>query len=365
MRATRRTLLATLATSALHGQTEKGRSIPSEWKRYSDPATEFEVYRLTDPAHTSQLPAYYNRTFSRRGGFLLFSNDRTGSRQAFRMDLKSGECRQLTHCENLDGASLTLLPDDRTFCLFDGSSLRQVILGTARDREVYRVEEGWTRGPGASVTGDGVSAILSEVRDQTSRLRRINVGTGAATTVIETPFPAAHPVARPRRAQILYRQNDEALWLVNLDGKQNRRLKTAPDGAIGAAFWSPNGRTVLYLHIPDDRTKLIAIREHTPDENLDKPVSPTSQFAHFGSNGDTSVFVGASRNRTSPHILILLRMTRRELTLCEHRSSDPSTVTPIFSPDSQRVFFQSDRDGKQALYRVQVERFVEETVSGE
>ena len=57
-------------------------------------------------------------------------------------------------------------------------------------------------------------------------------------------------------------------------------------------------------------------------------------------------------------------MTRRELTLCEHHSSDPFTVTPIFSPDSQRVFFQSDRDGKPALYRVQVERFVEETVSG-
>ncbi|MCU1276423.1 MAG: domain protein beta Propeller [Bryobacterales bacterium] len=365
MRGTRRTFLATLATSALHGQTEKGKIFPSEWKRYSDPATEFEVYRLTNPTYSSQLPAYYNRTFSRRSGFLLFSSDRTGSRQAFRMDLKSGECRQLTQAENLDGASLTLLPDDQTFCVFDGPSLRQITIGTLRDRQVYRVAEGWTRGPGASVTADGASAILSEVRDQTSRLRRINIGTGAATTVVETAFPAAHPVARPRRAQVLYRQGDEALWLVNLDGRQNHRLKTAADGAIGAAFWSPNGRTVLYLHIPTDTTKLIAIREHTPDENLDKTVSPTSQFAHFGSNGDTSVFVGASRNRNSPHILILLRMTRRELTLCEHRSSDPSQVTPMFSPDSQRVFFQSDREGKPALYRVRVERFVEETVSGE
>jgi len=365
MRATRRTFLATLATSALYGQTEKGKSFPSEWRRYSDPATEFEVYRLTDPAHSSQLPAYYNRTLSRRSGFMLFSSDRTGSSQAFRMDLKSGECRQLTHSQELDSASLTLLPDDHAFCIFDGPSLRQIGIGTSRDRQVYRIEDGWTRGPGASVTGDGVSAILPEVRDQTCRLRRIAMATGVATTVVETEFPAAHPVARPRRAQILYRQGDEALWLVNLDGKQNRRLKTAPDGAIGAAFWSPNGRTVLYLHIPADKTKLISIREHTPDENLDKPVSPTSQFAHFGSNGDSSVFVGASRNRNSPHILILLRMTRRELTLCEHRSSDPSRVTPMFSPDSQVVFFQSDRDGKPALYRVKVERFVEETVSGE
>jgi oligogalacturonide lyase len=182
-----------------------------------------------------------------------------------------------------------------------------------------------------------------------------------AATVVETAFPASYPVPRPKRAQILYRQGDEALWLVNLDGAQNRRLKIATDGKIGPAFWAPNGRTILYLHIPDDKTKLVAIREHTPDENADKLISATSQFAHFGANSDASVFVGASRNKASPHILILLRVTRRELTLCEHRSSDPFSVAPHFSPDSQQVFFQSDRDGKPALYRVQVERFVEKT----
>lgn len=352
-----------MATSALHAELEKGRSFPSEWKLYSDPATEFEVNRLTAPAYSSHLPAYYNRALSRHGGFLIFSSDRTGSYQAFRMDLKSGECRQLTQAKELDIASLMLLPAEHAVCAFDGVSLRQFAIGNLHDREVYRVPDGWTRGPGVSVTGDGVSAILSEANDKGSRLRLIGVARGSAATVVETAFPAAHPMARPRRAQILYRQGDEALWLVNFDGKQNRRLKTAQDGALGPAFWSPNGRTVLYLHLPNDKTKLVAIREHTPDENVDKQISTTSQFAHFGSNGDASVFVGASRNRNSPHILILLRLTRRELTLCEHRCSDPSTVTPIFSPDSQRVYFQTDRDGKPAIYRVQVERFVEKTES--
>jgi oligogalacturonide lyase len=363
MTATRRAFLATVAASTVHAEQAKGKSFPSEWGRYPDPATEFEVYRLTDPAHASHLPAYYNRAFSHRSGFLLFWSDRTGSNQAFRMDLKSGECRQLTEAEELDGDSITLAPDERSFFYFDGPSLRQTNFGGLRDREVYRIAEGWKRGPGGSVTGDGVSATISEAREKTSRIRLIGLMKSAVTTVTETPFSASHPIPRPRRAQILYRQGDEALWLVNLDGAQNRRLKTAPDGAIGPAFWSPNGRSILYLHIPADTTKLIAIREHTPDENLDKNISTTSQFAHFGANGDASVFVGASRNRNSPHILILLRLTRRELTLCEHRSSDPYRVTPTFSPDSQRVFFESDRDGKPALYRVQVERFVEKTES--
>ena len=76
---------------------------------------------------------------------------------------------------------------------------------------------------------------------------------------------------------------------------------------------------------------------------------------------DSSVFVGASRSRASAYVLLLLRVTRRELTLCEHRASEPAMVTPIFSPDSQSVFFASDRHGKTALYRVHVEKFVEET----
>jgi oligogalacturonide lyase len=33
----------------------------------------------------------------------------------------------------------------------------------------------------------------------------------------------------------------------------------------------------------------------------------------------------------------------------------------MFSPDSQRVYFQSDRDGKRAIYCMHVEKLVEKT----
>jgi oligogalacturonide lyase len=49
------------------------------------------------------------------------------------------------------------------------------------------------------------------------------------------------------------------------------------------------------------------------------------------------------------------------MVLCEHRSSTPETVTPSFSPNSQRVYFQSDHDGKSAIYSVNVERLIEKT----
>src|SRR5205814_989980 len=102
----------------------------------------------------------YTRSIARHNGFLLFSSDRPGSLQVFRMDLKNGQWRQLTNARELDPESVALMPDDRSFCFFDGSSLRQMTIATQRDREVYRVPEGWKRTEGSSVSTDGLRAAL-------------------------------------------------------------------------------------------------------------------------------------------------------------------------------------------------------------
>jgi oligogalacturonide lyase len=211
-----------------------------------------------------------------------------------------------------------------------------------------------------SVGPDGTHAVFAERKGETSRLRLVSLAQGVPATVVEAPFAMSHPIARPMRAQILYRQGDEALWLVNSDGKQNRQLKLAP-GLAGPANWANDGRTLLYLNLPADTTQLNAIREHTPDTNTDKLVAKTSQFVSFGFNRDSSVFVGASRNQASPTVLLLLRVTRRELTICEHKASRPADVAPRFAPDSQRVYFQSDRDGRPAIYDIHVDKLVEKT----
>jgi oligogalacturonide lyase len=166
-------------------------------------------------------------------------------------------------------------------------------------------------------------------------------------------------MARPRHSQVLYRQ-EGALWQVNADGTGKKQIVIQP-GKSEEPLWSPSGRTLLYLHVPNDPKQLITLREASPDDGSDQLIARTSQFAAFAPNGDASVFAGASRSKASAYILILLRVTKRELTLCEHRASDPSVVSVIFAPDSQSIVFVSDRHGQPALYRVSVERFVEET----
>ncbi|HXS98953.1 MAG TPA: oligogalacturonate lyase family protein [Candidatus Limnocylindrales bacterium] len=355
-------LLIAGAAGALAQQAEskKGQTFPSDSHRYPDPLTEFDVFRLTDPGYASTLPAWYNRAVAKNNTFLIFCCDRTGAPQAFRLDFKTAQTHQLTAAEELDGESLTLTPDNRAICYFAGRSLYHGSLGSLSDRKLYTVPEGWERCPGMSVGPDGTHAVFGEKKGETSRLRMVSLIQSVARTVVEAPFVLSHPIARPMRAQILYRRGDESLFLVNADGQQNRQLKLAP-GTVATANWSPDGKTVLYLSFPDDQKQLHQIRECTPGSGTDKMIAKTSHFASFGWNRDASVFVGASANVGSPTVLLMIRLTRRELTLCEHKASDARAVAPIFQPDSQRIFFQSDRDGKSAIYDMHVDKLVEKT----
>ena len=359
----RRAFLWSLA-GAPFALADKGEVLPSEGKRYKDAATEFDVYRLTDPTHESRLPAYFARAIPRNGSFLIYSSDRSGAPQVYRMDLKSGQSRILTEAAGLVSDSWTLAADDRNICYLAGRSLFLANLASMRAREVYRIDEEYEPGLGLSLTEDSLYAALIEQKPGNNRLRLITMRTGTAVTLAESPDRLSDPMPRPKRAGMLYRRGSDELWLVNFDGAQNRKLRLAP-GGVGSPVWSADGKTALYLNFPATPAQLNNIRECTPDTNEDKQIANTTQFVALNRNGDSSVFIGASGSKASPYILLLVRSVKRELTLCEHRASDPRMVAPIFSPNSQRIFFQSDRDGKMAIYGMTVDRLVAETETDE
>jgi oligogalacturonide lyase len=358
----RRGFVSSFAAAGVGFAAGRGQVIPSEIRRFADAATELEIFRLTDPSHQSWLPAYTGRAVSKHGNFLIFASDISGGAQAYRMDLKSGQSRVLTDATHLEAGSLTLSPDERGVCFLDGGSLFLTNLSNLRPREIYRSPEGFGAGHGLSLSDDGLYAAFIEQKSGLNRLQLVTMRTGTAQTLLESAEPISDPMPRPRRAGLLYRRGAEEVWLVDFDGTGNRRLRLA-QGGLANALWSTDGRSVLYLNVPSDRGQLNNLREHIPDTNDDRFISNTTQFATFNRNADSSVFVGASGSKASPYVLLLVRSVKRELTLCEHRASDPRLVSPIFSPNSQRVFFQSDRDGKMALYAMAVERLVEETES--
>lgn len=317
-------------------------------QRYTDPATEFAVVRLTDPQFASGLTAPRHRQFDRRSGSLLHWSERSGSAQAYLLDLKSGASRQLTDAVALDRSSLCLAPDDKSVYWFDGASLNEAAVSSAKSRTIYAVS---AERHGFSVAVDG-----SPVFAEGSRIVRLVKQ--KASTVAEEPGVDLL-LARPKQTQLLFR-SQAGVGLINLDGSGRQELKLVA-GRNEEFAWTPSGRSLIYLHVPEDPRELISLREFVPEDGTDREVARTSQFASVAANGDGSVFAGASRGKASAYVLILLRVTRRELTMCEHRASDARMVAPIFTPDSQSIVFVSDRHGKAALYRVQIEKFVEPT----
>ena len=130
---------------------------------------------------------------------------------------------------------------------------------------------------------------------------------------------------------------------------------------MGPAIWAPDGKSLLYLNLPTERTQLNTIRECMPDTNADKLVAKTSQFAHFGINHPGNGLCRREPQRGVPYDPDYAAVTRRELTLCEHKASHPGHDRTAISPDSQRIYFESDRDGKPAIYCLHVEKLVEKT----
>jgi oligogalacturonide lyase len=335
-------------------------TVPSEIFAFQDPATEFRLTRLTSPGHASYIPGYQNYFISRRTSFFLFSNDRSGSLQPYRMEIKRGESSQLAEARGLHPESLSLAPDEKSFFFLDADGVHHVALGNQRDHKICGIAGEWEPGEGLGVSTDGLYAVFTEKRDSRYRIRLVNTQKGEPITLAEGDAELSFPMPRPRRAGVLYRKAKTELWLANYDGHDNRRLATAA-GGLGPAMWSKDGRTVLYLNLPSEPRQPRNIREYTPDFNQDALVANTSQYANFCPNGDGSVFVGASASKASPYLLLLLRSVRRELTICEHHATDAALVSPVFSPDSQRIFFQSDKEGKMAVYTMNVERLVEAT----
>lgn len=335
-------------------------------RRYADPATELEVLRLTDPAYDSLLPPPHQHCISRRQGFCVFSSAREGTLQVYRMDLRSMEWRVLSNSAAVDPASVALTADERNVVFFDGPVLKMAPVAGGSEKTIYQIPAGTVRGEGSALTDDGTRVLFVERSAGKWLLRAVVLPRGkqtaSAMTLVTEDGPISNPLPRARHAQILYSAGEQLR--VVTPNRAALNLPAVREGRFLAAHWAPDGASIQTLEVPEDARQLTTLHELSPENGEDRLIARTSNFADCRANADSSVFVGASRNRSAPYVLLLLRVTRRELTLCEHKASDASRVGARFSPDSQSVFFQSDRHGKNAIYRIRVERFVEETDPG-
>jgi oligogalacturonide lyase len=168
---------------------------------------------------------------------------------------------------------------------------------------------------------------------------------------------AAGPcLVSPDGTRCLFTRNagpDREFWSAALGGS---KPQLAAKGLVSFPFWSADSSRILFLRQLESGTSEIRESSLAGDERL---VSRTSRFGSFSPNHDASVFVGASASKAQPLIALLLRTGQRELPLCEIHAGEAESATPVFSPDNRRVYFQSEREGKPALYSINTEELVE------
>jgi oligogalacturonide lyase len=354
LRPSRRAFLCTVAAAARAA--EQLPIAPAEAAKFRDPATEFELIRLTDPAKSnSWLPKPPLRSFSRGADSILYCSDRSGSPQAWRVDVRGGENRCLTAAQALVPTTLSYGANDRTLLYFDGPSL---VVHTNRPRTVHTLENGWTPAGAIAVSTDGSDVAFTGRKDSRYQLRVLHIGQSSSNMLTESSEPVRFIRFRPRRSTLLY-GHANGVALVSGDGRGERKLKLS-NGEIHDAAWSADGSTIHYVVTPEPG-RAIQLRDFTPESGEDKLVANTTQFVSLAANANSSVFAGVSGSKAAPYILLLIRTGRRELTVAEHRASDPALVSIAFSPDGQRLYYNTDREGRMAIYSIALERFVEKT----
>ena len=259
--------------------------------------------------------------------------------------------------------------------------MKQVGLRTLKEREIWQVESGWVGTGDLGISIDGRYAAVVEMRaaDRVSdaaqqferkplcRIRVVETFKGNSWIAVEEKAWLARPQIRPKRDQILYcHEGPEErlaarLWLVNLDGKQKQSVRPRQgEEELGPEYWTGDGKLIGYAHYPDHAVRKATVRTFNPDTREEQVLSPCTQFWHLRGNADNSAIAGASRSKAGPNVYVLFPLIQREITVCEHTST---ALAPrlAFSPDSQWIYFSSDRGGVAAVYRAAVGDLVEKT----
>lgn len=347
---TRRALLVAslkLQSGWLAAQTAKLLPRRGEFVPFQDPLTETVITRLTSPASAALLPLPENRFVSSKDKSLIISSNRGGAFAPYVVDLHTGVLRQLTETTKLDAKSLTLDATERNLLFLDGTDLRVYSFASKRVRTLGEGVESFTAA--SDFKGDNKADPGNLLVLRAGKLENLR-GDVIASDVFD------RCLFSPDGSAVLLQRGtgpDVEFWFVRPRVAASE-VKLLVKGPIAYPFWTADSQAVAYL-------REFEVRQVSVPDGHDELIAKTTMFAAFSPNRDGSVFVGASRSKAQPSVVIMIRSGRSELVLCGHRSTDAAAVSPVFSPDSRRVYFQSDWQGNSAIFSVNTETLVEST----
>lgn len=357
-----------------------------------DELTERPLSRLTDPKLLFHLPHYHHRFLAKNNRFIILGGEADGTRQIHYYDLRRNRSSQLTQGPEAFSYSATFDEAEDQLYFLQGDALKRVSLKGRGEHAMFRCPSGWRFTGHVSVSSGARTAAVVEMREDDfrddpeeqfaarpqCRIRMVDLATGKDEVLVTERAWIVHPQFRPGRQELLYAHEgpgpvvEDRLRWIGADGKNGAVVRAATGGRMERGYWSPDGAEVRFVHYVGDTLRGATIRGVAPETGDERQIARCSAFGWMRENVDGSAIAGASRRPSGPNIYVLFPRLDREITLCEHGASgrpypvagteetDYECARPetVFSADSQWVYFMSDRHGKPALYRMDVEDLV-------
>ncbi|MDI9431524.1 MAG: oligogalacturonate lyase family protein [Planctomycetota bacterium] len=347
-----------------------GRRFPAEKATYVDSVTGEEVTMLTtSPARDDKIYQTHPN-WTADGEHIVFTSDRTGSKQYFAVSTATGTITQLTDDSGPGNACLSRTKNQMFYSC--GRAIWDLdinaVLRPGADasnhshrRKVVDLPENTQLHGTLTVDSDGKTMYLSVQRGETWALLALDTERGAFRTIRELEFRVGHCQAHPRICGLImycWETGGDApqrMWVVRADGSENGPFyrETYGEWVTHEVWWGAD--KALFTIWPKNEEMLGKPHGIAWVALGDRSLHILDQKKYWHVGGDAAGEWAVGDTFDGQLFLVDARTGEARLLTQGHRPKGATVHPhPSFSPDGSSVLFCSERNGNWDVCLVRV-----------
>ena len=379
----------------------KGAALPDEWV---DRDTGHKVVRLSRREGNNESLYFHQNPFTAEGDKMVFLGSTDKGRNAFTVDLRTREIRQITHDRNVGFEAIA--PKRRELFYLSGDTVYATHLDSAATREIAKVPAFYGYGRGFTINADETLLAACYAKGEQeyygkmpykewvpkifeaklpNALYTINIATGEINEFYRDNQWLGHVQFSPTDPSLVEFCHEgpgrevDRMWLIRTDGTGLRKLYTKkyPHELQTHEFWDPSGdaiwvdfqtprlatRILPFLSPIIDFNKYLARFDVKSGDFKKYPLKERHVCWHYNISKDGTLLCGDGEARwfrlcRSGKWIFLFRPEGEKLhvePLCSMRNhSYKIAPNSHITPDNQWVVFQSDMSGILQVYAVEI-----------